>query len=175
MLTSAKGLIPLQSKMAQYANVFRLDKKAKEEDLPRTFEDHVKSVEELVAFLSNHEQAGSPGEDGQAEYQRSQLDRTSMHPTVLPYSARITDQPYQHANGDWAWSPSGQDLFRKYDNFGRGMLFQRNGSRPRLPNTDSLRLQKSPLRGRRYAAHLSEGFLILYKEQFILSRENYQR
>ncbi|KAM7437371.1 hypothetical protein ABFA07_013008 [Porites harrisoni] len=41
MLTSAKGLIPLQSKMAQYANVFRLDKKAKEEDLPRTFEDHV--------------------------------------------------------------------------------------------------------------------------------------
>ena len=36
MLTSAKGLIPLQSKMAQYANVFRLDKKAKEEDLPHT-------------------------------------------------------------------------------------------------------------------------------------------
>ena len=55
MLTSAKGLIPLQSKMAQYANVFRLDKKAKEEDLPRTFEGHVKSVEELVTFLSNHE------------------------------------------------------------------------------------------------------------------------
>ena len=50
------GLIPLQSKIAQYANVFRLDKKAKEEDQPRTFEDHVKSVEELVAFLSNHEQ-----------------------------------------------------------------------------------------------------------------------
>lgn len=55
MLTSAKGLIPLQSKMTQYANVFRLDKKAKEEDLPRTFEDHVKSEEELFAFLSNHE------------------------------------------------------------------------------------------------------------------------
>ena len=50
-LTSAKRLIPLQSKMAQYANVFRLDKKAKEEDLPRTFEDHAKSVEELIAFL----------------------------------------------------------------------------------------------------------------------------
>ncbi|CAH3162732.1 unnamed protein product [Porites lobata] len=61
MLTSAKGLIPLQSKMAQYANVFRLDKKAKEEDLPRTFEDHVKSVEELVAFLSNHEQEALEG------------------------------------------------------------------------------------------------------------------
>ena len=55
MLPSAYGLIPLQSKMAQYANVLRLDKKAKE-DLPRTFEvfeDHVKSVEEFVAFLSN--------------------------------------------------------------------------------------------------------------------------
>ena len=49
------GLIPLQSKIAQYANVFRLDKKAKE-GLPHTFEDHSKSVEELVAFLSNHEQ-----------------------------------------------------------------------------------------------------------------------
>ena len=36
--------------------MFRLDKKAKEEDLPRTFEDHVKFVEELVAFLSNHEE-----------------------------------------------------------------------------------------------------------------------
>ena len=56
MLTSGKGLIPLQSKTAQYANVFRLDKKAKEEDLSRTFQDHVKSGEELVAFLSNHEQ-----------------------------------------------------------------------------------------------------------------------
>ena len=56
MLTSAKGLIPLQSKTTQYANVSRLDKKAKDEDLPHTFEDHVKSVKELVAFLSNHEQ-----------------------------------------------------------------------------------------------------------------------
>ena len=51
-----RGLIPLQTKIAQYENVFRLGKKAKEEDLPHTFEDHVKSVEELVAFLSNHEQ-----------------------------------------------------------------------------------------------------------------------
>ena len=46
-------LIPLQSKIAQYTNAFRLDKKAKEEDLPHTFQDLVKSVEELVAFLSN--------------------------------------------------------------------------------------------------------------------------
>ena len=56
ILTSAKGLIPLQSKMAQCANVFQLDKKAKDEDLPRTFEDHVKCVKELVSFLSNNEQ-----------------------------------------------------------------------------------------------------------------------
>ena len=43
--------------MAQYANVsVRLDKKVKKDDLPRTFQDHVKSVEEFVAFLSNHEQ-----------------------------------------------------------------------------------------------------------------------
>ena len=56
ILTSAKGLIPLQRKMAQCANVFQLDKKAKDEDLPRTFEDHVKCVKELVSFLSNNEQ-----------------------------------------------------------------------------------------------------------------------
>ena len=93
MLMSAKGLIPMQSKKAQYENVFRLDKKAKEEDLPRTFEDHVKSVEEFVVFLSNHEQEALV-RTGQAEYQRSQHDHTSMHPTVLPHSARIADQLY---------------------------------------------------------------------------------
>ena len=70
MLTSAKGLIPLQSKTAQYLNVFRMDKKAKVEDLPRTFEDHVKSVEEVVAFLSNHE--------------REALERTSKRNTNGP-------------------------------------------------------------------------------------------
>ena len=86
--------------MAQYANVFRIDEKAKEEDLPRTFEDHMKSVEELVVFLSNHEQEAL--EDGQATYQRSRHDHTSMHQTVLPLSARIADQHYQRANGDWA-------------------------------------------------------------------------
>ena len=52
MLTSAKGLIPLQSRMAKYANLFRLEKKANKEDLPHTFEDHVKHVEELVAVFS---------------------------------------------------------------------------------------------------------------------------
>ena len=55
MLTSAKALIPLQKKFAQYANVFRIDAKAKKEDLPSTFEGHVKHVEEVVAFLNHHE------------------------------------------------------------------------------------------------------------------------
>ncbi|XP_044168345.1 uncharacterized protein LOC122952543 [Acropora millepora] len=56
MLTSAKGLISLQSRFARYANVFRIDKQAREDDLPVTFDDHVRLVEEVVAFLSNHEQ-----------------------------------------------------------------------------------------------------------------------
>lgn len=51
MLTTGKGLIPLQSTFCQYANVFRIDKQAKEEDLPVSFEDHVKDVEEVVAFF----------------------------------------------------------------------------------------------------------------------------
>ena len=38
MLASAKGLIPLPSKMAKYAKVFRLDKKAKE----KTYHLHLK-------------------------------------------------------------------------------------------------------------------------------------
>ena len=94
MLKSVKGLIPLQSKMAQYANVCRLDKKAKEEDLPRTFEDHVKCVEELVAFLSNREKEAL----GKRNTNGPEHDHTSLH----PHSARIADQPYKHANGDRA-------------------------------------------------------------------------
>ena len=56
MLTSAKGLIPLQSRVARYANVFRIDKQAREDDLPVTFDDHVRLVQEVVPFLSSHEQ-----------------------------------------------------------------------------------------------------------------------
>ena len=58
MLTSAKELIPLQSRFARYANIFRIDKQAREDDLPVTvtFDDHVRLVEEVVAFLSSHEQ-----------------------------------------------------------------------------------------------------------------------
>ena len=55
------------------------------------------------------------------------------------------------------------------------MLFQKNAGRPRLAYSGSLRLQKSVVRGIRYAAHLSEGFLIFYWAQFILSGENYQK
>ena len=102
LLTSAKGLIPLQIRMAQYANLFRLDEKANEEDLPRTFEDHVKHVEELVAFLSNHEQEA---------LERTGKRNTNGPDMTIPRCTRqsflivlctIADQPCQHANGDWA-------------------------------------------------------------------------
>ena len=94
MLTSAKGLIPLQSKMARYANVFRLDKKAKEEDPPLTFEDQVNSAEELVAFPSNHEQEAL---ERTGKRNNNGPDMTIPRCTVLPHSARITDHPHQHA------------------------------------------------------------------------------
>ena len=55
MRTSSKVLIPLQKKFAQYAYVFRIDATAKKEDLPGTFEGHVKHVEEVVTFLNHHE------------------------------------------------------------------------------------------------------------------------
>ena len=55
ILTSAKALIPLQQRFAQYANVFRIDAKAKKEDLPGAFEGHVKHVEEVITFLNHHE------------------------------------------------------------------------------------------------------------------------
>ena len=124
-LTSAKGLIPLPSKIAQYTNLFRLYKKAKEEDLPHTFENHVKSVEELVAYLSNHEQEA--------------LERTGERNTNVPDIAipRCTRQSFLivlesltsftntlteigHILTFWTGSVSK-----------RGMLFQRNASRPR--------------------------------------------
>ena len=53
MLTSAKALIPLQKRFAQYANVLRIDAIAKK-DLPGTFKGHVKHVEEVVTFLNHH-------------------------------------------------------------------------------------------------------------------------
>ena len=55
ILKSAKALIPLKKKLAQFANVFKIDAKAKKEDLPGTFEGHVKHVEEVVTFLNHHE------------------------------------------------------------------------------------------------------------------------
>ena len=55
ILKSAKALIPLKKKLAQFANVFKIDAKAKKEDLPGTFEGHVKHVDEVVTFLNHHE------------------------------------------------------------------------------------------------------------------------
>ena len=80
--------------MAQYANMFRIDKKAKDEDLPRTFEDHVKSVEELVS---------------QEALERTSKRNTSGPNMTIPRCTRqsflivlesLADQPYQHVNGD---------------------------------------------------------------------------
>ena len=51
----SKGPYPSEKKLAQFANVFRIDAKAKKEDLPGTFEGHVKHVEEVVTFLNHHE------------------------------------------------------------------------------------------------------------------------
>ena len=160
MLTSAKGLIPLQSKMAQYANAFRLKKKAKGEDLPRTFEDHVESVEELVAFLSNYEQEA--------------LERTGKRNTNGPDMTipRCTRQSFLIVLESLT-SFTNTLTENGHGHLGRGMLFQRNASRPRLAYSGSLLLQKSALRGIRYAAHLPEGFRIFYWAQFILSGEKY--
>ena len=55
ILKSAKALIPLKKKLAQFANVFKIDAKAKKEDLPGTFEGHVKHIEEVVTFFNHQE------------------------------------------------------------------------------------------------------------------------
>ena len=154
MLTPAKGLIPLQSNTAQYVNVFRLDKKAKEEELPRTFEDNVKSVEELVAFLSNHEQEA---------LERMGKQKTNGPNMTMP---RCTRQSFLIVLGSLTSFTNtltgighdhllGRICFESMATFGRGMLFQRNASRPGLANSGSLLLRNSVLRG-------TEGFLIFY-------------
>ena len=170
MLTSPKGLIPLQSNTAQYANVFRLDKKAKEEELPRTVEYHVKSVEELVAFLSNHEQEAlesmSKRKTNGPNMTMPRCNRQSfliVLESLTSFTNTLMGIGHDHLLG--------RICLESMTTFGRGMLFQRNASRPRLANSGSLLLQNSVLRGIRYAAHLSEGFLIFYWAQFILSGE----
>ena len=172
MLTSAKALIPLQGKTAQYANVFRLDKKANEEDLSRTFEDHVKSVEELVAFRSNHEQEAL-GRMGKRKTNGPNMTmprctRQSfliVLESLTSFTNTLTKIEHGHLLG--------RICFQSKTTLGVELLFQRNASRPRLAYSGSLLLQKSVLRGIRYAAHLSEGFLIFYWAQFILSGEKY--
>ena len=129
MLASAKGLIPLQSNMAQYANVFRLDKKAKEEELPRTFEGHVKSVEELVAFLSNHEQEalermGKRKTNG-PNMTMPQCTRQSfliVLESLTSFTNTLTGIGHGHLLG--------RICFESVTTFRRGMLFQMNASRP---------------------------------------------
>ena len=162
----------MQSKTAQYANVFRLHKKAKEEDLPRTFEDHVKSVEELVAFLSNHEQAalermGKRKTNG-PNMTMPRCTRQSFL-IVLESLTSFTNTLMEIGHGHLL----GRICFQSMTTLGVELLFQRNASRPRLAYSGSLLLQKSVLRGIRYAAHLSEGFLIFYWAQLILSGKKY--
>ena len=54
IITSAKGLLPLQRVMGNYANVFKLDKKANLSDT--RFLDKLKHVEDVVAFFASHEE-----------------------------------------------------------------------------------------------------------------------
>ena len=56
MLTSAKGLVALQTVMAGYAKIFRLDREAKEDNHPLTFDENMKHIQEVIAFFSAHEQ-----------------------------------------------------------------------------------------------------------------------
>jgi hypothetical protein len=56
MVPSAKKLVSLQQEMAKYANVFRINKEASEHDLPVTFDDHLKHVQEVNAFFSEQEE-----------------------------------------------------------------------------------------------------------------------
>lgn len=101
MLTSVKGLIPLQSKFALYANVFRTDKQAKEEDLPVHFENHVKHVEEVVAFLSNHEQEALERTGKRNTNGPNMTIPRATRQSFQSHSARITNQPCQHTDRDW--------------------------------------------------------------------------
>ena len=55
LVTSAVRPIPLQQEMAKYANLFRLAKKAKQEELPITYNDHLRIVQDVVAFFANLE------------------------------------------------------------------------------------------------------------------------
>ena len=179
MLTSAKGLIPLQSKKAQYAKEFRLDKKTKEEDQPRSFEDHVKSVEELVAFHSNHEQEA---------LERTGKRNTNGTDMTIPRCTRqsflvalesltsltntLTEIGHSHSLD--------RICFESMTTLGvESVLFQIKGMRA---DRDMPTVAKYANRTARWVEddmlriyYLSEGFLIFHWAQFILSGENYQR
>ena len=53
IITSATGLIPLQRAMANYANIFKLDKK---ENSRLTFAESLKCFEGVVSFFQQHEE-----------------------------------------------------------------------------------------------------------------------
>ena len=53
IITSATGLIPLQRAMANYANIFKLDKK---ENSRLTFAESLKCFEDVVSFFQQHEE-----------------------------------------------------------------------------------------------------------------------
>ncbi|EDO46508.1 predicted protein [Nematostella vectensis] len=56
MVTSAKKLVPIQNVMAKYAHMFRIDKEATQNDMPGTFNEHLKLVEEVNSFFARQEQ-----------------------------------------------------------------------------------------------------------------------
>lgn len=83
MLASAKKLVPLQKEMAKYANVFKLDREASSKDLPTTFDEHLKHVQEVNYFFSEQEQ--------QAFERTGKLNTNGPDMTV----ARCTRQSFQ--------------------------------------------------------------------------------
>lgn len=56
MITVAKGLIPLQWVMGNYANVFKLDKKASCDTQSLTFTESFKCIEDVVSFFQQQEE-----------------------------------------------------------------------------------------------------------------------
>ena len=69
LITSATGLVPLQREIAKYANMFRLDKNAKQDD------DHLKNIQEVVAFFS--------GQEEEAKIRTGKLNTNGPDMTVL--------------------------------------------------------------------------------------------
>ena len=135
----------------------------------------MKSVEELVAFLSNREQEALE-RTGKRNANRPNMTiprctRRQSFLIVLQSLTSLTNTLTQIGHGHLLDSI----FFESMTTLGVNCYFKRNTRRPRLAYSGSLPLQKSALHGRRYSAHLSEVFLIFHWAQFILFEENYQR